>query len=87
MPTPAAEPMKPSDWQASFARCLGILLDGQMKGEVDSQNQPIVGETVLLLVNASDYEIPFTLPDVREKEFWEAELDMSFPKNRRGDSK
>ena len=80
--TPAAEPMQPSDWQAPYARCLGILLDGQMKGEIDSQCRPIAGETVLLLVNASDEEIPFTLPDLREKEFWEAELDTFYPKRR-----
>ncbi len=80
--TPAAKPMQPSDWQAGFARCLGILLDGQMKGEVDAQNRPIVGETVLLLVNASDHEIPFTLPNVGSKEFWEAELDTFYPKRR-----
>ena len=74
--------MQPSDWQAPYARCLGILLDGQMKGEVDSQCRPIAGETVLLLINASDEEIPFTLPDLRKQEFWEAELDTFYPKRR-----
>lgn len=80
--TPAAEPMKSTDWQAPFARCLGILLDGQMKGEVDSQGRPVVGETILLLVNASDHDIGFTLPELGQREFWEAELDTFYPKRR-----
>ena len=80
--TPDGDPMQPFDWQAPYARCLGILLDGQMKDELDSQGRPVVGETVLLLINASDREIAFALPELSEKEFWQAELDTFYPKRR-----
>jgi len=80
--TPEGTPMQPGDWQAPYARCLGILLDGQMKDELDAQGRPVVGETVLLLINASDGDILFELPELPEIDCWEVELDTFFPKRR-----
>jgi glycogen operon protein len=80
--TPAAEPMTPVDWEAGYARCVGMLLDGNMMDEVDGFGEPLEDETVLLLINASDHDIPFLLPPIESKQFWHAELDTFYPRRR-----
>jgi isoamylase len=80
--TPAAEPMTASDWEAGYARCVGMLLDGRMVGEFNESGEPVEGSTVLLLINASEHDIPFMLPDVEPRQFWHAELDTYYPKRR-----
>lgn len=80
--TPAADHMTPGDWEAGYARCVGMLLDGQMMEEYDDFGEPIEAETVLLLINASDHDIPFLLPPIEAKQFWYAELDSFYPKRR-----
>lgn len=80
--TPAAEPMTSADWEAGYARCVGMLLDGRMVEEVDTDGEPLEGDTVLLLINASEEEIPFTLPPLDEGFYWQAELDTFYPARR-----
>ncbi|MHC4877534.1 MAG: glycogen debranching protein GlgX [Planctomycetota bacterium] len=81
--TPNATPMENSDWEAGYARCLGMLLDGRMMEEVDEVGEPIRGDNVLLLINAADHDIPFILPEIQNQEFWQCELDTFVPNRRR----
>ncbi len=67
--------MTDEDWNAGFVRCLGLYLDGNMIGEIDEQGEPIVGESVLLLLNAHHEEIPFTLPTLAKQDVWTPLLD------------
>lgn len=83
--TPAAEPMTAADWEAGFARCVGMLLDGRMTGETDEMGEPIEAQSVLLLINASEHDIPFMLPPIEDSYYWESELDTYFPSRRRRD--
>lgn len=78
--TPAATPMTESDWHAGFAKCVGVLIDGAMHGEFNARNEAIVGQSVLLLINASEVDLPFMLPDLPEGVFWDSVLDTFFPK-------
>ncbi|MDA1165816.1 MAG: glycogen debranching protein GlgX [Planctomycetota bacterium] len=77
--TPAAMRMTSADWEAGYARCVGLLLDGRMVGEFDAHGEPLEGNTVLLLINASESDIPFTLPSLDKDFVWMAELDTYFP--------
>jgi isoamylase len=80
--TPAAKPMTIADWEAGFARCVGMLLDGRMVEEFDTDGEPLEGDTVLLLMNASEDNIPFTLPPLDEGFHWLCELDTFYPTRR-----
>lgn len=80
--TPAAEPMTIADWEAGYARCVGMLLDGRMIEEFDADGEPCEGNTVLLLINASEDDIPFTLPSLDEGMYWQCELDTFYPARR-----
>ena len=57
-------------WSAGYARCLGVRLAGDLIGDVDERGEPIVGDTILLLLNAHHEAIPFTLPPA-ERAAWE----------------
>jgi glycogen operon protein len=66
-------------WQAGFVRCLGVRLAGDLIGDVDERGEPIVGDTIMLLLNAHDEAIPFILPLTRDNLPWECLLDTATP--------
>jgi glycogen operon protein len=76
---PSGQEMTEEAWNTGYARCLGVRLAGDLIGEVDERGEDIVGDTVLLLLNAHHEAIPFTLPATREGELWERLLDTADP--------
>ena len=76
---PSGEEMSEDVWQAGFVRCLGVRLAGDLIGDVDERGEPIVGDTILLLLNAHYEAIPFMLPLTRGKLPWECLFDTAHP--------
>jgi glycogen operon protein len=74
---PSGQEMSDQDWNAGFARCLGMRLAGDQIGEADERGDPIEGDTFLLLFNAHHEGIPFTLPATRPEHYWETVLDTA----------
>src|SRR5258708_39151190 len=74
---PSGEEMKDEDWNAGFARCLGVRLAGDTIGEGDDRGEPIVGDTLLLLLNAHHEAIPFQLPLTCQNAVWELLFDTA----------
>jgi glycogen operon protein len=54
-----------------------VRLAGDLIGESDERGEPIVGDTLLLLLNAHHEAIPFTLPLHKEGQTWELLLDTA----------
>ena len=59
---PSGKEMTDEAWNASFVRCLGVLLAGDQIDESDARGQRVVGDTLLMLLNAHHESISFTLP-------------------------
>jgi glycogen operon protein len=76
---PDGKEMSDEAWNAGYVRCLGMRLAGDLIGEVDERGEPIVGDTLLVLLNAHWEPIPFTLPAHKDGQRWEAVLDTSRP--------
>jgi glycogen operon protein len=76
---PTGQEMTEEAWNTGYARCLGVRLAGDLLGEVDERGESIVGDTILLLLNAHYEAIPFTLPTTQEGELWERLLDTADP--------
>jgi len=74
---PSGEEMTDEAWSAGFARCLGVRLAGDIIGEVDERGEPIVGDTLLLLLNAHHEAIPFHLPLTKWHAPWVPILDTA----------
>jgi glycogen operon protein len=66
-------------WNSPDVRCLGVRLNGDAIDEVDERGEPIVGDTLVLMLNAGDDAIPFVLPATTPPERWEALLDTAAP--------
>ena len=74
---PNGKEMDDSDWEAHFARCLGVRLSGEEMAEVDEAGNPLAGDTLFLLFNAHHEPIRFILPAPRPGERWEKLLDTA----------
>jgi glycogen operon protein len=63
---PTGKEMDDAAWSAGFNQCIGVLLVGQ-SGEMDERGEQIVGDNLLLMMNAHYETIPFALPPVAQK--------------------
>jgi len=63
---PDGREMTDEAWNADFVKSLGVLLAGDAIEEVDERGRPIVGDTLLVLLNAHHDKVPFTLPEPGE---------------------
>ena len=51
--------MTDETWNSPDVRCLGVRLNGDAIDEVDERGERIVGDTLLLLLNAGEEAVPF----------------------------
>ncbi len=59
---PDGKEMTDEEWNHAFARCLGVYLAGDRLDETDARGHPVVDEDFIVLFNAHDGPISFTLP-------------------------
>ena len=76
---PDGKEMTDDDWNNSENRTFALRLAGDAIGEVDGRGNPIVDDTLLILLNAHHEAIPFILPAHRRKVRWEVILDTHDP--------
>ncbi len=76
---PSGNEMTDEAWGAGYVKCLGVRLAGDLIGDVDERGERIVGDTLLLLLNAHHEAIPFALPAHKEGQEWELLLDTAAP--------
>ncbi len=76
---PDGHEMTDEAWSADFVRSVGMLLSGTGIEEVDEHGEPIVGDTLLLLLSAHDDEVRFTLPDLDPAHHWHRLFDTVDP--------
>jgi len=81
--TPDGKEMTDEEWGKGFVRCLGMRLAGDAIGETDAKGRPVMGETLLVLLNAHHEPMPFTLPAHKRGVRWEPLLDTATPNTRK----
>jgi isoamylase len=72
---PDGQEMTDEEWHAGWVRCLGFLLNGRTLEDVNLLGEPLVDETLLILLNPHHEPIRFFLPPPRTGTFWELRLD------------
>ncbi|GGI07966.1 glycogen debranching protein GlgX [Egicoccus halophilus] len=75
--TPDGNEMDDDDWDASFAKSLQVFLNGHGIPSPDPRGQQIVDASFLILFNASDQTIEFTLPPAAWGERWQVAVDTA----------
>jgi glycogen operon protein len=66
-------------WNAEGSRSLGMLLAGDAIEESDEVGEAIVGDSLLVLLNAHDEQVPFTLPALEADQLWQRVIDTADP--------
>jgi glycogen operon protein len=77
--TPAGQEMTDADWQAGSARSLTVFLNGDAISEPGRRGEPIRSDSFLLLFNASERDLEFSLPPPRYGARWSKVLDTAVP--------
>jgi glycogen operon protein len=76
---PDGEQMTDDDWQAGYARTVGVFLNGKAIPTPDERGQTIVDDSFYLLFNAHSDALPFKLPTCPWGDRWEKVIDTNEP--------
>ncbi len=76
---PSGQEMSDEAWNAGFVKCLGVRLAGNLIGDLNERGEPIVGDTLLVLLNAHHEPLPFRLPMPVGAVEWERLFDTAEP--------
>lgn len=71
--------MTDEEWNTSYVRTMGMLLNGQVMDEVDEKGNTVKDDVFLILVNAAWETIKYKLPKNGKKNEWEILFDTSNP--------
>jgi glycogen operon protein len=79
---PDGHEMQGEDWNDPGTHILGMLLSGHATDEVDQRGRPVVGSTVLLLLNGGARSRRFVLPKVEGPGLWLELINTARPGSR-----
>jgi len=74
---PDGKEMSDEDWGASWIHCLGVLLIGEVRDEVDENGESLYDNAFFLILNSHHDPIPFTAPTPLPGIKWEVTVDTS----------
>jgi glycogen operon protein len=80
--TPEGHEMDDAAWNAPFVRSLGMMLSGSAIDEVNERGEPILGDTLVVLLNGHSDEVTFTLPPFEDDQLWHRVFDTFEPHGR-----
>jgi glycogen operon protein len=76
---PSGKEMSDETWNHHSVRCLGMWLSGTEMDEVDEKGERLVGDSLLILLNAHHENISFRLPSLAAGKFWELLINTAEP--------
>jgi isoamylase len=76
---PSGREMTDDAWAAPDGRCLGVRLNGDAIAEIDEFGEPVVGDTLVMLINGGVESVAFALPVLAAAERWETLIDTADP--------
>jgi len=78
-PAPGGAEMTDADWSAGFTKSFAIFLNGDAITEPDPRGRRIEDDSFLLLFNAHDGDLEFTVPPARYGTAWAVTVDTAAP--------
>jgi len=73
--TPGGTEMSDEDWQAGFAKSLGVFLNGDAILTLDERGRRIVDDSFYVMFNAHSEPLEFVLPESKWGEQWSVTID------------
>ena len=77
---PDGEEMSESDWDQGYAKAIGVFINGEQIHVTDTKGQPVRDDTFLLLCNAADHPMEWSLPEARWGDEWSTVVHSADPK-------
>jgi glycogen operon protein len=74
---PDGSAMEPEDWGSGFGRAIGVYLNGDGIGGRDPRGERIVDRHFIVLFNAHDEAVDFTIPPEEYSPLWEVVVDTA----------
>ncbi len=74
---PDGKEMTDEDWNAGYAKTLGLRLAGDAIAETDAKGRAIIDDILLILLNAHHEPMAFTLPAHKREVRWQPILDTA----------
>ncbi|MGR0320659.1 glycogen debranching protein GlgX [Agromyces sp. ZXT2-3] len=74
---PDGSTMAPEDWDAGFGKAIGVFLNGEGIRERDRRGERIVDRHFIVLFNAHDDTVEFTIPEHELSPEWEVLIDTA----------
>jgi len=71
--------MTDADWHDGNNHALGMLIYGEGTDETDDRGRPIKGDTLLLVLNASEDTVTFQMPAMNGSDAWAEVIDSATP--------
>ena len=75
--TPDGTTMTDQDWQVSYARSIGVFLNGEAISALGTRGQRVVDDSFFAAFNAYEEPLEFVLPDGPYAEHWRVVLDTT----------
>ncbi|WP_051265063.1 glycogen debranching protein GlgX [Nakamurella lactea] len=75
--TPAGVAMTDRDWGAGFGRSVAVFLDGHGIHGTDTRGSKVIDDSFMLLFNAHDEGLEFTLPPEEYGQAWQIVIDTA----------
>ena len=69
--------MAPKDWNSGFGKAIAVFLNGQGIHGRSMRGERVTDRNFLVLFNASDQAVEFTLPPDEYSEVWEIVVDSA----------
>jgi isoamylase len=83
--TPGGVEMTDDEWEVGFAKSLAVFLNGDGIPSVDERGHRVRGDSLLILFNAHDDTLDFTMPEDRWGDRWSLLIDTAAPELLDGD--
>ncbi|HTY55026.1 MAG TPA: glycogen debranching protein GlgX [Candidatus Binataceae bacterium] len=84
---PDGTEMTDEEWNQSYARCLGVYLEGHPTGEDDERGRTIIDDDFVLLLNGHYEPVPFTLPSPPAGTAWQVIMDTFQPQSEKSNGR
>ena len=62
-------------WNESWSKSICLMYNGKTLNTIDDDGQKVVDDSFLILINAADQGVEFTLPEPPAKNPWRQVLD------------